>query len=195
MRRRTRPAAAKPKPPRSAEERTRHTRMILFAVLAVLAAVVLPQRLTGGIVESTHLDGQQLRDQATQLHERATQAAVVRANRADFDRRAKTALAQLPQDAQLGTLIGQIETAVRHTGMRWVSGTPTNAVTEDGVSAQAWGLEISVQGPETSVRPLLTALGTLDRLVIITNLNVQREEGGTVTVNLSLRFYALGGNG
>jgi Tfp pilus assembly protein PilO len=171
--------------------RPNHTRLILLGILVLISVAFLPQKLTGSLVESTRLDGDSVRKEATLTRGRAEDATVVRSNRDDFNRRNDAAIAKLPGTAELGDLINQVESAVSQAQMNWLSGTPTDALDDVATAATTWGLEVSVQGDERQVQALIDNIEDMPRLVTISSVGVQRTEGGAVIVNLSLRFYAL----
>lgn len=98
---------------------------------------------------------------------------------------------QIPSNPDLESLVDELSVRITGVGMRWTDGSPgALEQSNDEATYNAWQLSLTIQGPQSSVLPLLESIATMDRTVTLDSVSV-RAEGQQVIVSLNAKFYAL----
>ena len=98
---------------------------------------------------------------------------------------------QIPSNPDLESLVDELSVRIAGVGMRWTDGSP-GALEQSNAEAtyRTWQLSLTIQGPQSSVLPLLDSIATMDRTVTLDSVSI-RAEGQQVVVSLNAKFYAL----
>lgn len=172
----------------SAAQKSR-TKLLLFVLLAVIAVVFIPGRITGGMVDSRRYDASSMREETAALNDRASKATVARANKEAFANRRETVEAQLPSNPDLGGVIDAVSAALVRTGWTLVSGAPVQvAAGDDSNGLLTWNLDINANGRIESLPAMLEALTSLPRVLTISSVTLRQSET-EVSASVSLSFY------
>ncbi len=105
-----------------------------------------------------------------------------------FTRDLEAARKAVPVQPELPEVIDLLDSAVRSANMRWISGAPSAADSEEST----WKMSLTLTGSARDVTRLLDNISQLPRLVVIDSLQVRGDRDATVL--LSLRFFAAAGD-
>lgn len=159
--------------------------LIVFALAAVLLYPSIPSM--DSVVSDTKSINVTVRD----LEIKTDQALAAKDEGQTFIDELASLRKKIPSNPDLESLVDELSFRITSTGMRWTDGSPGALEQSDPQSTyNTWQLSLTVQGPQSSVLPLLTSIASMDRTVTLESISV-RAEGQQVVVSLSARFYAL----
>jgi Tfp pilus assembly protein PilO len=131
------------------------------------------------------------RDTESQIDE--VRKRIARANDAagdldTFTSQLDVARRAVPVEPELPAVIDALDGAVRAAGMRWISGSPSAADSDES----NWKMSLTLTGSSRDVGRLLDNIRALDRLVVIDSVQVRGDRDATIL--LALRFFAAQGD-
>jgi Tfp pilus assembly protein PilO len=161
--------------------------LLLVLGLGVGAYVGLPYLPDGAEMLSGATSA---RTEAAGLRTKSAAASAAVADESKFAPALAAARAAVPRDAELPSLITDLEQVVRDAGMTWSSGSPSAA----GGTAEApvWSMTLTLSGPARRVPDLLDGIGSLERLVVVDSVQVRGDIDASIV--LSVRFFAAAGS-
>ncbi len=165
--------------------RTRFLAGVLGVVVVVAAPSVLPIPSASTFKEETA--ALRAENDATRQKIELTAAAQ---EDPTFPGRQAVASARIPAGPDLPGLIDELDAAVTATGMQWTAGAPQNATPSSGAE-HVWTMTMNLEGPVSTLPTLLARLGTLQRLVTVDSVTLQRTQGSGVSASVVVRFYAM----
>jgi Tfp pilus assembly protein PilO len=163
------------------------SRIIIWVLAAlVIGYVGLPYLPDGAEMLSGATSA---RTEAADLRAKSAKADEALADPEGFGAALATARTAVPREVGLPAMIEELETAVRSSGMRWTSGSPAPAATDE--TSSSWSMSLTISGSARQVPGLLRAINDLDRLVVVDSVQLRGDEEATVV--LSVRFFAATG--
>lgn len=123
-----------------------------------------------------------------ELRERITRTNQVTQDLETFTSDLEAARQAIPVQPELPAVIDLLDAAVRSANMRWISGAPSAADSEENT----WKMSLTLTGSARDVTRLLDNIRQLPRLVVVDSVQVRGDRDATVL--LSLRFFAAAGD-
>ena len=165
--------------------RTKFLAGVLGVVVIMAAPSTLPIPSASTIKEETAA----LRAENDATRQKIELTTVVGTDPA-FPGRQAVASARVPAGPDLPGLIDELNAAVTATGMQWTAGAPQIATPSSGAE-HVWTMTMNLEGPISTLPELLERLGSLQRLVTVDSVNVQRSQGSDASASIVVRFYAM----
>ncbi|MFM7088775.1 MAG: type 4a pilus biogenesis protein PilO [Candidatus Paceibacterota bacterium] len=164
----------------------KRTKLLSYLLLLTLL-IALPQILPIPSAPQLRSESDSLRNEITSLNQQLQLTELGRSP--DFVARNEDAILKIPDGPDLPSLIDELQKLANTAGLEWVSGAPAKIGDESDVNT--WFMTMIVEGSYDQVLLFNDQTPSLQRLVTIESVTLQKLQNDKVTATLSLKFYAL----
>lgn len=161
---------------------------LLGAVLGVIVIVAVPSVLPIPSASQLSEETTSLQDTNDAIRQKI-ELTTTYAGDAGFAEKQRVAAASVPTGPDLPGLIDELDATIASAGMRWTAGAPQKS--NDAASSNVWTMTMNLEGPVSSLPVLLDRLGSLQRLVTVDSVTLQRNQGSEIAASVIVRFFAL----
>lgn len=164
---------------------------ILIAIFVIALLGALPTWVPIPSRSAMQAETDQANGELTQLRNRTAAARDAVAKSKDVAAFGAMLAAAVPAGPDLPSVIDQVGQAAVSSNLAWVAGAPQKSAGSEG-GPSSWTMGVSVIGSPTSIPLFLERLRSIDRVVVVDSVGFQTEGAGSVTANVTLRFFATG---
>lgn len=164
---------------------------ILIAIFVIALLGALPTWVPIPSRSAMQSETEQARGELAQLQAKTAEAQDAVAKSDDVATLGALLSAAVPAGPDLPGVIDQVGQAAVSSNLAWVAGAPQKSAATDG-GPVSWTMGVSVIGAPTAIPVFLERLRSISRVVVVDSVGFQTESAGTVTANVTLRFFATG---